>query len=214
MIFGSISYLNLLPFQIFLKKHIRSSQIKQIIFYKKGVPSVINKQFLQKKVDAAFISSIASKNKKCTNLGIVGFKNVYSVLLLPNEKIIKDNESASSNHLVKKLNLKGKVLIGDKALLFYLRNSKQNFKDLSLEWYKKHKLPFVFARLCYNKHAKKIKKIALLFSKQKIKIPQYYLKKAAKEKSLSPKELLWYLKHIQYKIGWQEEKALKKFLKK
>ena len=163
LLFGSINYLNLLPFQIFLKKHIQSSQIKQIIFHKKSVPSVINKQFHQKKIDAAFISSIASKNKKCTNLGIVAFKNVYSVLLLPNEKIIKDNESASSNHLAKKLNLTGKVLIGDKALLFYLRNGKQNFKDLSLEWYKKHKLPFVFARLCYNKHAKKIKKIALLF---------------------------------------------------
>ena len=213
MIFGSISYLNLLPFQMFFKKNIKNSQIKQIVQYKKGVPSTINKKFKNKKIDAAFISSIKSKNQKCTNLGIVSFKEVYSVFVL-NGANKTDSESDTSNALAKILNIKGAVTIGDKALKLYLNNKEAIKSDLSLEWYKKTELPFVFARLCYNTHSQKIKKLAKKFVKQKSKVPQYYLKKAAKSKNITPNELKWYLEHIYYNLNYKEQKALKLFLKK
>ena len=212
LIFGSISYLNLLPFQIFFKKNIKNSQIKQIVQYKKSVPSAINKKFKNRKIDAAFISSIKSKNKNCTNLGIVSYKEVYSVFVIEGREK-KDIESDTSNALAKVLNLKGEVTIGDKALKLYLKEKDLNYKDLSLEWYKKEGLPFVFARLCYNKHSKLIKPLAKKFALSKTKIPNYYLKKAAKEKGLSPKELKWYLQHIYYNLNYKEKKALKTFLK-
>ena len=213
-IFGSISYLNLLPFHIFIKKELKNSQQKQIIAYKRSVPSEINRAFKKRKIDAAFISSIKSKNKKCLNLGILADGAVYSVLSLKGEQMF-DSESDTSNTLAKLLNIKGKVLIGDKALKYYLQNkNSSNFCDLSLEWKKRTNLPFVFARLCYNRSGKKIKKLAKKFASKSQKIPQYYLKKAAVARDLSPRDLNWYLKHINYKLNHKERKALKLFLKK
>ena len=213
LIFGSISYLNLLPFQIFLKKYIKNSQIKQIINYKKGVPSNINIKFKKRQIDAAFISSIKSKNQKCSNVGILADGAVYSVLVI-NDIDSFDCESDTSNALSKVLNIKGKVIIGDKALKCYLKSKNIEFKDLSLEWKKKTNLPFVFARLCYKRNGKVIKKIGKKFTAKKVKIPQYYLKRAALSKGITPKELLWYLDKIKYKIEYKEEKSLKLFLKK
>ena len=213
LIFGSISYLNLLPFQIFLKKRIANSQFKQIINYKKSVPSKINQEFKNRKIDAAFISSIKSENCKCTDIGILARGAVYSVLVL-NEKQSFDSESDTSNALAKVLNINGRVTIGDKALKYYLENREsQDFYDLALEWQNRKKLPFAFARLCYNKNGKKVKKLAKEFSSKEFKIPQYYLKRAAESKGISPKELTWYLNFIYYKMGYKEKKALKLFLK-
>ena len=45
MIFAKIDYINLLPFYTFVKKNIKSSQIKSIINHKKSYPSLINKQY-------------------------------------------------------------------------------------------------------------------------------------------------------------------------
>ena len=210
--FASISYLNLLPFQIFIKKYISSTQIKQIMQHRRSVPSQINQEFKNRRIDAAFISSIKSKKKKCTKTGIVARKKVYSVFITEGEQVF-DSESDTSNALAQVLNLSGQIIIGDKALRYYLSGA-NNFKDLSDEWYKKYKLPFVFARLCYNSKSKKIEKIATKFLKQKQKIPQYYLKKEAKKKGVNTKELLWYLDKIYYKIGYKEEKALRLFLRK
>jgi len=213
LIFASISYLNLLPFQIFFKKRIKSTQIKQIAFYKKNVPSYINKKFLERKVDAAFISSIKTKKAKCTNLGIIANKKVYSVLVLKNKENKDDSDSNTSNILAKVLELNGEVIIGDKALKYYLNSKDREFLDLASIWYQKTKLPFVFARLCYNKDKIQIEKLAKEFAKQRVKIPFFYLKKEAKKKGISPKELKWYLEHIYYNIGYKEKKALKLFLK-
>jgi len=184
-----------------------------VVQYKKSVPSTINKKFKNKKIDAAFISSIKSKNQKCTNLGIISYKEVYSVFVLPN-KAKEDAESDTSNALAKVLGLSGEVTIGDKALKLYLNNSNLAYQDLSLQWYKKTKLPFVFARLCYNKHGKQINKLTKKFNTAKTKIPQYYLKKAAKQKGLTANELQWYLKYIYYNINYKEQASLKLFLKK
>jgi chorismate dehydratase len=212
LIFGSISYLNLLPFQIFFKRYINNSQLKQIVQYKKSIPSKINQKFKDRKVDAAFISSIKSKHQKCTDLGIVSIKEVYSVFVQPGSNK-KDIESDTSNALAKVLGLNGKVIIGDKALKLYLNGNNKELIDLSLEWYRQKRLPFVFARLCYNSHSKRVQKLAYKFAKSKTKIPSYYLNKAAKAKAITPKELKWYLSNIYYTLNYKEKKALKLFLK-
>ena len=210
MLFGSISYLNLLPFQVFVKRHISHSATKMSFGYKRAVPSQINRALKRRAVNAAFISSVESKKYKCTDLGIVANKNVYSVLLLEG-KDEQDPASASSNKLAKVLNLQGRVLIGDEALKYYLDGGEG--LDLANEWYKKTKLPFVFARLCYNKEAKSVQKLAKAFGKSKVKIPQYILKKEAKKRAITPKELTWYLDHIHYNIDHKAKKSLKLFLR-
>lgn len=210
MNFGSIQYLNLLPFQTFLKKRIKQSAPRMNLRKKRAVPSDINRLFHSRKVDAGFISSATSKGCRCTDAGIVGIGNVYSVLLLKGKE--KDDiASASSNLLAKKLGLKGEVMIGDRALKYYLEGKEA--LDLSLEWQKQKGLPFVFARLCYNKNGAFYKKIAHEFINTKVKIPQYILKKAAEQRGISPKEARWYLEHIHYRIGKKERKALEIFLR-
>ena len=209
MLFGSISYLNLLPFQVFLKRYISSSAAKMSFNYKRAVPSQINKALKRKEINAAFISSIESKKCKCTDLGIIADKKVYSVLLLSGDNEI-DPASATSNQLAKVLDLKGKVLIGDAALKYYLDGGEGI--DLAEAWYEKTGLPFVFARLCYNKHDDAVKKIARKFAGTKVKIPQYILKKEAKKRGLTAKQLTWYLEQIYYTMGYTEKRSLKLFL--
>lgn len=211
MKFGSIAYLNLLPFIYYLKKRVRNTQEKQMLRYHQGVPSTINRLFLKRAIDAAFISSIKSQRCRCSNLGVVANGAVYSVLLLKSEQIF-DSESDTSNMLSKVLGLSGQIIIGDKALKHYLNS--QNGIDLSQVWKEKTNLPFVFARLCYNKGARRVLKLAKRFNKRAAKIPYYYLKKEAKKRGITTKELHWYLQHIHYTIGPKEEQSLKLFFKK
>jgi len=152
MVFGKIEYLNLLPFHVFMKRFTKSSQQKMSMHYKRGVPAKINEKFLSRRVDAAFISSISAKNHKHVDLGIIAKKEVLSVLVIPNTTDCSDAESATSNVLAKVLNIKGEVIIGDKALRYYLEN-KPNI-DLAAEWNRRYKTPFVFALLCYHKDKK------------------------------------------------------------
>lgn len=83
MIFAKIDFINLLPLHVYFKKSIKSNQIKSIINYKQSYPAKINQQFKKRKVESAFISSIASRNEKSLPLGIVAKKEVRSVLLVP-----------------------------------------------------------------------------------------------------------------------------------
>ena len=209
MLFGSISYLNLLPFQLFLKRHITDSASKMSFRYKRAVPSQINKAIKRREINAAFISSIESKKCNCTDLGIIANKKVFSVLLLEGKDEI-DPASATSNQLAKVLDLQGKVLIGDVALKYYLDGGEG--LDLAEAWYKKTALPFVFARLCYNRHGKAVEKLAKKFARTKVKIPQYILKKEAKKRGITAKQLTWYLEQIYYTMGYKEKRSLKKFL--
>jgi chorismate dehydratase len=211
VIFGSISYLNLLPFQVYLKRRVSSSQQKQMIEWHKAVPSSINKKLKCGKVDSAFISSIHSRDYRCTNLGIVADGAVYSVFVISGRDE-DDEASATSNVLAKILNIKGRVLIGDEALKYYLEGGEG--VDLSLKWKEMMRLPFVFAMLCYNRKGKKIKKIARGFKVSSWKIPQYILKREAKRRGISPNDLKWYLKFIKYEITHKESKSLKLFYRK
>lgn len=178
--------------------------------YKRGVPSAINKALRKGTINAGFISSIESPRYNCTNLGIVADKRVYSVFVIDGENKT-DNESATSNRLAKVLNLEGEVIIGDKALRYYLEGGEGI--DLAQEWYSRTKLPFVFARLCFNCYEKRVKTLAKNFIHKQIKIPQYILKKEAKKRDITPKQLLWYLEHISYKLDYRAKRSLKLFLK-
>lgn len=212
MIFAKIDFINLLPFNIYIKKNIKSNQIKSIINYKKSYPSAINKKFKKREVDAAFISSIASRNEKKFNLGIVAKDEVLSVLLVPGE-YEKDYQSDTSNALAKVLELDGKVIIGDKALKYYHNSENKNFIDLAKTWRYKYNLPFVFAVLCFNSNKKLLTKITKNFNKRKIKIPQYILKEYAKRSGISTSNILDYLDKIDYELNIKEKRALKLFLK-
>lgn len=211
MIFGKIEYLNLLPFHIFMKRFVSSSSAKLAMEYKKNVPSKINKQFITRRVDAAFISSIAAKKYNHVQLGIVARKDVLSVLVVPHAMHQNDSDSATSNVLARVLNVQGKILIGDKALRYYLSNEPHT--DLARLWYQKYNLPFVFALLCYHKDKKQYKKIEKEFLKTHIKIPQYLLKNAASRTGIEPKNILMYLTHISYRVDQKAMFGVKRFYK-
>jgi chorismate dehydratase len=186
--------------------------MKAIVNYKKSYPSHINKKFRKREVDAAFISSIASRHEHKLDLGIIAKKEVLSVLLIPG-KNEDDYQSETSNALAKVLNLEGKVLIGDKALKYYHENQHTHFIDLAKAWQDKYHLPFVFAVLCINNHPTLIKKLIQKFDKRTIKIPQYILKQYSHRSGVTSSNIVEYLKHIDYSIGIKEKKALKLFLK-
>jgi len=210
MIIAKIDYINLLPFMVFLKSHIKSDIQKSIINAKKSYPSKINKEFKNRRANAAFISSIASKNCQCEKLGIVSFKEVLSVLAI-NDGYQRDTESSTSNELARILKVNKQVIIGDKALKYYFHTNDMNADDLSLLWYKKYGLPFVFARFCYNSHPKFYKNLAKVFLNSHIKIPYYIKMNYAQTRNITPKQIDFYLSKIHYKIDHKADISLKKF---
>ncbi|NOR58380.1 MAG: hypothetical protein GQ474_07640 [Sulfurimonas sp.] len=212
MVFGKIEYLNLLPFHVFMKRFTKSSQQSMSMHYKSGVPAKINEKFLSRRVDAAFISSISAKKHKHVNLGIIAKKEVLSVIVVPDVANERDIESASSNVLAQILDIKGKVLIGDKALKHYLQE--KPYIDLAAEWNSRYKLPFVFALLCYHKDQQLYKNIEREFSKKKVKIPQYLLNAASKKTEISKKDILDYLSYISYDLDIKAQKGLSLFYQK
>ena len=212
MIFGKIDYLNLLPFHMFLKKRLKSSSERCAWQRHGSVPSSVNRAFFGRRVDAAVISSVKSRGLKCTDMGIVADGEVRSVLLLPGS-FEKDSESDTSNALAKTLGLEGKVIIGDKALHYYLVDNPEGI-DLAAEWKRRYKLPFVFARLCaHPRYFKRIEKLSEEFLSKPQKVPIYILKKKAMEHGISCKDLKEYLALIYYKIGWRERRSLEHFLR-
>lgn len=209
MVFGKIEYLNLLPFHVFMKRYTRSSQKSMSMNYYKSVPATINDKFISKKVDAAFISSIKAKGSRHVGLGIIAKKEVHSVLVIPHAMNKKDKESASSNVLANVLNIDGEVIIGDKALKYYLSGG--DFVDLAKVWNDKYNLPFVFALLCYHKDKKVYQQIEKEFLKRKVKIPQYILKEASLRTKIKEKDILDYLQFISYRLDPKAKLGLKKF---
>ena len=209
MLFGKIEYLNLLPFHVFMKRFSKNSSASMAMNYYKGVPSKINHKFSSRKVDAAFISSIGAKKYTHVGLGIIARREVLSVLVIPSSQNISDSESATSNVLAKVLDVDGEVIIGDKALRYYLEGKEHI--DLASEWNKRYNLPFVFAQLCYHKDKKLYKRIEKEFLKSRVKIPQYILKEASKKTEVPTKDILNYLEYISYEMDYKAKKGLKKF---
>lgn len=213
ILLGKIEYINLAPFHVFLKRFISNTQTKQSINYHKSYPAKINGLFKKRKVDAGFISSVESfkGDFKRFDVGIVAQKEVRSVLIKKGTTK-EDYESASSNALAKVLNLKGEIIIGDKALKEFLKNP-SNYQDLCSLWYEKEKLPFVFARFCANKHIKFYEKLIKRFISSNKKIPNYILEKYSKKSKIPKKDIKEYLKLISYEINHKEQKALLRFYK-
>jgi chorismate dehydratase len=211
LVFGKIDYLNLLPFNVFIKRFAKTTRHHMSINYKKGVPSKINKDFHKRRVDSAFISSVEAKKYTHNNLGIVAKKEVLSVIVLPDSKNIKDSASATSNALAKVLDIKGEVIIGDRALKKNLEGVKHI--DLAKIWNDKYQLPFVFALLCFHNNKNLMKQINKEFLKHPQKIPQYILQKASVNSCIEKKDILNYLRYISYKIDKKATTSLKKFYK-
>ena len=209
MIFGKIEYLNLLPFHVFMKRYAQSTRHHMSLNYKKGVPAKINREFAARRVDAAFISSIGAKKCHYAPLGIVAKREVLSVLLIEGDEVIKDRESATSNVLADVLNLKGRVLIGDKALTYYLAGKEAI--DLAQVWHEKYQMPFVFALLCHHGHTQSVKKLSKAFLKQRIRIPYYLLERASQKTGVSPQDITFYLTFISYHIDEKAKRGLHKF---
>lgn len=214
MLFGKIDYLNLLPFHVFLKRYPLSNQTKKSIEFKKGTPAKLCEDLSKRRIDAAIISSIESRNPKYTklNLGICAKGAVKSVLVRKNSPKKLDPASKSSNMLSKILSLNGEIIIGDEALRQYIKDGGDKFYDMGEIWYQKTGLPFVFGLFCCNKNQNLYKKIINQFLKQKIKIPKYILNEYSKSRNISPSLILWYLEHISYSVNTKEKRALKKFI--
>ena len=116
MIIGQIDYLNLLPFDVFVKSYDSSLYFR--MKRHRSYPAKINQLFLTRRVHAGFVSSIITQKQYKHNLGIVAYKKVQSVLIKRQNahEICADPHSQTSNILANVLSLKGEVIIGDRAL--------------------------------------------------------------------------------------------------
>lgn len=208
--FGKIDYLNLLPFDVFIKRYPLPSQFKAMIAYRKSYPAKLNQDFLFGRIDMGFVSSIMAyqDRKIIQSAGIVSKGEVWSVLALPNQNK-KDYQSATSNALIEVLGIKGEVLIGDRALGYKLGGGEA--KDLGLLWWEKTHLPCVFGIFGARVGRELAQKISNHFSKSKIKIPYYLLQQRSFQTQIPAKSILEYLQKIHYKIGEKEKQGLRYF---
>lgn len=204
---GKIDYLNLLPFDVYLKKSPLSTQQKKMIAYKKSYPAKLNKDFLFSRIDAGFVSSIMALGDKkiASNVGIIAKGEVWSVIVIP-QRNKDDYQSATSNALAKVLRVNGEVRIGDRALHYKLEGGE--YQDLGLLWWEKRQLPFVFGLFCSKKKSPQVQEMLKGFAKSKIKIPHYILEQRAKSSDIPAKEIKQYLQKIYYTLTSKEKRAL------
>ena len=108
---------------------------------KKSYPSYINNKFKKRKVDSAFISSIASRNEKYLDFGIVA---KWSIICVIDTRKTTDRFSITNFKcsFAKVLDLKGRVIIEIKALKFYHENPNIFKIDLAKQW--QDKIQFTF----------------------------------------------------------------------
>jgi chorismate dehydratase len=208
MIFGKIDFINLLPFHVFLKKNLRRSSQRTALALRKGVPSQINRMLESGRIDAAVISSVKSFGRSCTDMGIVAQNEVWSVFVIPGVSQ-NDAQSDTSNALAKVLEIEGEVMIGDKALGRFLEGIEA--VDLGREWRKRYQLPFVFARLCYCRDAKRYQELSRRFLKTRVPIPYYLLRQKSESTGIAPDDIKAYLTKISYHIGTREKRSLRRF---
>ena len=186
--------------------------------YHKGVPKEINGLLSARRVDAGFVSSIISPKFTHLNVGVVAYKKVLSVLVVQDDETVPDSQSQSSNALADILGVKGKILIGDKALRLYLKekespNFEKNVKDLATLWHQKYHLPFVFARFCVNAQASFYAELLERFVQRPIKIPHYILTQESQKHKIDREDIKAYLKYIHFKMGKKEEQSLRLFFR-
>lgn len=209
MRFGRIDYLNLLPFHVFMKRYVRSSQAKMMLRHGENVPSAVNRAYRRREIDAAFISSIRAKRQRHLHLGIIADGQVQSVLLFESDTPENDSASETSNVLAAVLGLQGRVLIGDPALRAFYEGAEAI--DLAEAWQKRYGLPFVFAVLCYQAEGERMRRLGRAFERHPKKIPHYLLQRAAARSGVPPAVILSYLEHIHYRLDHRSLKALHRF---
>ncbi|RDU72325.1 menaquinone biosynthesis protein [Helicobacter aurati] len=224
MRFGKIEYLNLLVFDVFIKQYKMSSSPKSIFFLRKTYPSKLNKDFLFRRIDAGFISSVAGEKShrifKACDVGIIAHKEVWSVLAILSDSG-DDYQSATSNALCKILHLNGQVMIGDRALkYYYLHKDSCSFIDMANLWYQKTHLPFTFGRMCMNAYVDFYRNLMLSFVRKLgrgksrfkgIKIPHYIIMRSVKHIGIDKSFALAYLRNIYYTLGSKEKLGLLRF---
>ena len=211
MRFGKIDYLNLAPFDIFIKRYPAQSAFKLFINHHKNYPARLNKEFLFKRIDAGFISSIAGMKAKKTKSAIISYGEVWSVIAIKSDNKF-DYQSASSNALSIILKIDGEILIGDRALRYKLGHTlERDYIDLGLEWYKRYRLPFVFGLLCCNRFERFYNKLSRAFNNQNIKIPHYIMQEYENLTNIKKDDIKAYLRHIHYKVSNKPKTSLKRF---
>jgi len=177
--------------------------------FKRGVPSKINRDFASRRIDAAFISSITAQKRQFVPLGIVAKQSVRSVLVIPEKPHQTDTASQTSNVLADILKLKGRIIIGDDALHYFLKH--EDALDMAAIWNERYGLPFVFALLCFHTEKKSLMTMRKHFLRAPIKIPRYLLEKASQKSAIAPQDILDYLELISYDIDNKALLGLKKF---
>lgn len=207
---GRIEYLNLLPFFVFLKQSPLTTATKQFAQSHHSYPAKLNMDYLFRRIDSGFISSFAARKQRLSCAGIVGRGKVQSVLAIIGERG-EDEQSATSNALLQTLHINGRVLIGDRALVFYLAHDSSAFVDLAEAWFAKHRLPFVFGRFCYQTKSALHEKLARHFVQTRVKIPHYLLTQASRQTGIAPQHIRDYLCQIFYQIGAKERKSIRIF---
>lgn len=241
MRFGKIQYLNLVPFDVFLKSYPLHSRFKLAAFARKSYPAKLNQAFFFRRIDAGFISTIAGykshQKRKATCAGIIAKGAVWSVLAIDELDSGKDSRALDSHitesctpestlhakpQSVKKdyqsdtSNILGEVLGLRGSVLIGDRALAFRFSggqavDMGQCWWDRHGLPFVFGRLCYNSHAALYTKLAQAFTKKRVKIPRYILRERARESKIPSSYIRDYLTHIHYAIGAKERASIDRF---
>lgn len=209
--FGEINYLNLLPFRLYLKRH----RYRDRWVIKTGTPAEVNRWFREGRIDGGVLSSVRAVEGVRYPVGIGAEGPVWSVLLSPTREG-GDPASNTSNLLPVALNLKGQVVIGDRALSLYLKN-REEWVDLGEEWFRQVQLPFLFAQLTSRRPSRELERVATGFLRQGrgiYRIPQYLLRWEGARRGLSPRQVEEYLRLIRYQVGWREELGFKKFLRR
>ena len=182
---GWIDYLNTLPFNFELTG-VKADFDYQLV---KGVPSQINQYLRKGSIDVGFVSSAEYiENFKdyyiLPDLSISSLNKVHSVLVLSKKPVDQITEialttaSKTSRYLtrivfekffnkkvfytdLKDINkVDTALLIGDEAIKY--RDKYSYSIDLSGEWYRHTKLPFVFALWCVRKESFQRKKSEIL----------------------------------------------------
>lgn len=213
MRFGKIDYLNLLPFEVFMKQYPKTAQTRAFYSAFKSYPAKLNRQFLFGKIDAGFISSImASRNFKgrsnpqikALSAGIIAKKRIDSVIVLHGENK-NDYQSASSNALARVLGVNGRVLIGDRALKEVLKIRKNYQKDSIESSSKKHEQHEISANLIESKNKKFTSKKDSIESKplkDSIESKKHIESKTPQEPIFSDLASIWWGKnHLPFVFG-------------
>ncbi|MEO1941679.1 MAG: MqnA/MqnD/SBP family protein [Campylobacterales bacterium] len=208
--FGEINYLNLLPFRFYLKRH----RYREKWVIKTGTPAQVNRWFREGRIDGGFLSSIRAVEGVRYPVGIGAEGSVWSVLLSPAREG-GDPASNTSNLLPMALDLKGQVVIGDRALQLYLKEP-EKWVDLGEEWYRRFQLPFLFAQLSSRYPSRELERVVAGFLKRGrrvYRIPRYILQWEGARRGLAPRQVERYLQLIRYPVGWREELGFKRFLR-